>query len=80
MLYALTFKTVNMRVVPNYQGFDYAASELSAYAFCLGIFIISLKNGRIIRFEPADDKDFKKWLGTNNIRDIDSDRQTTDNS
>jgi len=54
----------------NYPKFDYKASELSAFSFCIDTFIISLKNGLIIQFVADDTKKFKDWLANHKIRDI----------
>ncbi|MDN3692299.1 hypothetical protein QWZ06_08490 [Chryseobacterium tructae] len=53
-----------------YPDFDHPASQLSAFSFCIDIFIISLKNGEIVRFKPDDIAHFKKWLSRFKIRDI----------
>lgn len=53
-----------------YPGFEYAAIELSAYTNTIGIFIISLVNGDIVRFTPDDADDFEKWLLRHGVRDI----------
>jgi hypothetical protein len=57
----------------NYPGFNYKATDLSAYLFSIDTFIISLKNGRIVHFVVEDDNDFKIWLTQHGIRDINKD-------
>ena len=54
----------------NIDGFEYKSPELSAYIFSVGIFIISLKNGVVIRHEPKDPDAFLAWLRYHNIRDV----------
>lgn len=54
----------------NYQGFEHAASELSAYTSTVGVFIISMKNGSIVHYTPKDEEAFAQWLKDNKIRDI----------
>jgi hypothetical protein len=56
-----------------YHDFAYAAAELSAYIQSLGIFIISLRNGRIVRYTPDDAAQFRQWLSAHRIRDISQD-------
>jgi len=53
-----------------YPDFDYAASQLSAFSLCIDIFIISLKNGRLVKFQPKDIAHFKEWLIRYKVRDI----------
>lgn len=53
-----------------YPDFDHPASQLSAFSLCIHVFIISLKNGEIVRFKPNDIGHFKKWLYTFKVRDI----------
>ncbi len=53
-----------------YEGFEHAASELSAYTSSVGIFIISMKNGSIVHYTPKDEEAFALWLKDNKIRDI----------
>lgn len=54
----------------NYPDFDYSAEELSAYTFSIGVFIISLKGGKMTNFSPADVEGFRRWLTKHKIRDI----------
>jgi hypothetical protein len=56
-----------------YHDFAYAAHELSAYIMSLGIFIISLRNGRVVNYTPADAEDFDLWLSAHHVRDISKD-------
>ncbi|WP_028298572.1 hypothetical protein [Olivibacter sitiensis] len=53
-----------------YPEFDYPASHLSAFSLCIDVFIISLKNGEIVRFKPNEIAHFKEWLRRFNVRDI----------
>ncbi|MEZ5018198.1 MAG: hypothetical protein R2800_14160 [Flavipsychrobacter sp.] len=53
-----------------FKGFDYSAKELSAYAFSIDTFIISLKTDEIIQFVPDDAIAFRKWLDVHGIRDV----------
>jgi len=53
-----------------YSDFDHPASQLSAYTLCIDIFIISLKNGEIVRFKPVDIVHFEQWLKKHSVRDI----------
>lgn len=54
----------------HFEGLEYAAEELSAYIFCIDTFVISLKNGEIIRYVAEDPDVFIGWLKQHNIRDI----------
>ncbi|RYD54386.1 MAG: hypothetical protein EOP56_19265 [Sphingobacteriales bacterium] len=56
-----------------YHDFAHAAHELSAYIASLGIFIISLRSGRVVSYTPADTNDFALWLSAHHIRDISKD-------
>lgn len=53
-----------------YPGFNYTAGELSAYTFSIGIFIVSLKDGSLVHFQPGDPAAFEHWLIAHKIRDI----------
>lgn len=53
-----------------YPAFQHPAEQLSAFACCLGIFTISLKNGSLISFRPDDAEDFKGWLMAHDVRYI----------
>lgn len=55
---------------PTYLGFNFDASQLSAFALSVDTFIISLKNGNIVHHSPQSIEDFKKWLIQNKVRDI----------
>jgi len=54
----------------NYKGFPYTATEISAFAVTYGIFVISLKNGRIIQHKPEAEDDFYNWLMSLDIREV----------
>ncbi|MDV3559506.1 hypothetical protein CMU69_08140 [Elizabethkingia anophelis] len=56
-----------------YPNFDYPASHLSAFSLCIDIFIISLKNGEIVKFKPDDIANFKEWLDRFKVRDVAAD-------
>lgn len=52
-------------------GFDYDATELSAYIFSIDIFIISLKGKETtVRFVTTEPDDFCHWLEHNGIRNV----------
>ncbi|MBW7912574.1 MAG: hypothetical protein H3C54_02460 [Taibaiella sp.] len=54
----------------NYNGFPYLAAELSAFAVACGIFVISLKDGKIVHFTPDDEAHFYNWLISTSIREV----------
>ncbi len=54
----------------HYPEFEYPATQLSAFSYSVGTFVISLKNGRIIHFSPADVAAFNSWLIQHGVRDI----------
>ena len=53
-----------------YPEFEHPASHLSASSLCIDVFIISLKNGEIVRFKPNEIAHFKEWLNRFKVRDI----------
>lgn len=55
-----------------FPGFEHKADELSAYLVTLGIFVMSRKekDTGLVRFTPEDEGAFRKWLDSNNVRDI----------
>ncbi|MBN8784278.1 MAG: hypothetical protein J0G98_14560 [Terrimonas ferruginea] len=53
-----------------YPAFNIPAAELSAFTVSIDLFIISLKNGELIRFTPDDVGRFYDWLISHNVRDI----------
>ncbi|MCB0697014.1 MAG: hypothetical protein KDC07_06600 [Chitinophagaceae bacterium] len=53
-----------------YKGFPYNASELSAFAITCGIFVISLKNGKIVQHVPDDEDHFYNWLLSLEVREV----------
>jgi hypothetical protein len=53
-----------------YPDFDHPTSQLSAFDFCIDMFIISLKDGKIVHFTPDNFKAFRDWLTANGVRDI----------
>jgi hypothetical protein len=54
----------------NYIGFPYLAAELSAFAVTCGIFVISLKSGKIVHFTPDDENHFYNWLVSTSVREV----------
>lgn len=52
-----------------YPDFEHSASELSAFSLCVDTFIISLKNGEIVHFTPAEVSHFQEWLSRFEVRD-----------
>lgn len=62
-----------------FPGFDYEASQLSAFLLSLDVFIIALKDGGTTNFIPKDIEDFRKWLLNHNVRDIKKDDGTKNN-
>lgn len=57
-----------------YPALNIPASELSAFAVCIDLFIISLKNGNLVHFTPDDGKSFYDWLVAHGIRDVEKDK------
>ncbi|MCT3639639.1 MULTISPECIES: hypothetical protein [Weeksellaceae] len=53
-----------------YPDFTHPASQLSAFSLCIDVFIISLKNGEIVKFKPNDIAHFKEWLNRFKVRDV----------
>lgn len=53
-----------------FAGFGHEAAELSAYAFSIDTFILSLKDRSIIRFVTDRPDDFKQWLDHHGIRNV----------
>jgi len=60
--------------INHYPDFDYPATQLSAFAYSVGTFIISLKSGGIVRFDPKDVEHFRSWLINSKVRDISVDK------
>lgn len=52
------------------QDFPYTPEELSAYAETFGTFVISLKDGSVVKYDPKDVDAFEQWLSTHNVRNI----------
>lgn len=50
--------------------FPYKPEELSAYAETFGTYVISLKNGSVVNYDPKDAKSFEEWLQQHNVRNI----------
>lgn len=50
--------------------FSHEAKELSAFTFSLDTFIISLKNGKVVKHMPDNVKAFREWLEKNNVREV----------
>lgn len=52
-----------------FPGFVYSAQSISAYRLYLDIFIISLKDGHTVRFDPKQrQNEFVDWLKNHQIR------------
>jgi|GEM_PF-2398965 len=47
----------------HYPGFAHPASALSAWAFSIDVFIISLKGGKLVRHTPEDIEAFSQCCG-----------------
>ena len=54
----------------SYPGFNILACELSAFARCMNLFTILLKNDKLVHFKPTDADGFYIWLKQNKIRDV----------
>lgn len=52
------------------QDFPYTPEELSAYAETFGTFVISLKDGSVVKHDPKNADEFEQWLSTHNVRNI----------
>ncbi len=66
-------KTRNTVIIPRlYKGeFPFTIEELSAFSRAHGMFVISLKDRNIIRYETDDPEAFYNWLIENKVRDVD---------
>ena len=53
-----------------WRDFEHDASELSAYAYSVDTFVLSLKNKEIVRFVTTESDDFIRWLEQHRIRNI----------
>ncbi|GGC41983.1 hypothetical protein GCM10011386_37650 [Parapedobacter defluvii] len=71
------FNIKRMGTNNTFPDFGHSAAELSAFAISLDVFIISLKNGKIVRFIPKDANQFRVWLRKSGIRDVNSNESTT---
>jgi sRNA-binding regulator protein Hfq len=56
------------------QNFPYNAEELSAFILSIDTFIISLKNGQVVKHATEETEPFYNWLVSNNVRDISKQR------
>jgi len=54
----------------NFPSFDYSAQQLSCYIYALEIFIISLKNCDVIRYDTERSREFLHWLTDHKIRNV----------
>lgn len=61
---------MNKSISTRFEGFGYEATELSAYVFSIDTFVISLKNGRIIRHVAEQHEAFRQWLEAHGIRNV----------
>ncbi len=55
-----------------FAGFEFSGTQVSAYIFSIDTFVISLKDGRVVRFTTDDPELFERWLqhhGARNIND-----------
>ena len=54
-----------------FPGFAHAAYNISAFRVFLDIFILSLKDGTIVRFDAGLQRQaFEEWLRDNGIREV----------
>lgn len=53
-----------------YPDFIYPAENISAFHLSLNSFVLSLKNGEIVRFAPKDTEAFLLWLKSHHVKDI----------
>lgn len=63
-----------------FPGFPYQAEDLSAYALCLDIFVISLHSREVIRFSTPDTEAFHNWLRFHKVRDVATGPQSAQSS
>lgn len=54
----------------HFEDFPHAADTISAYAFSVDTFIISLKNQEVIQYVTSRPEDFKQWLDEHGIRNV----------
>ena len=55
----------------SYPGFDFQADKISAFLFCMDIFLLLLKkNSSVIQFVADDVEQFRDWLIENDIREV----------
>ncbi|MEZ5017053.1 MAG: hypothetical protein R2800_08360 [Flavipsychrobacter sp.] len=66
-------KTRRTVIIPQLykEEFPFRVEELSAFSYKHGMFLISLKDRNIIRYETTNPEDFFNWLKENGVRDID---------
>lgn len=65
------FRRLSSRQLSWYEGFPYHAGQLSAYLYSgFSFYIISLRNGDIIRHYPPDVADFARWLDEHKVRNV----------
>ncbi len=53
-----------------FAGFQHDASELSAYAYSIDTFVVSLKNKEVVRFVTTNPDEFIRWLNHHGARNI----------
>lgn len=59
------------RKISFFVGLTHAAQEMSAFQFFLNVFIISLKDGSVVRFEPGEySTAFRMWLQSHKVREV----------
>ncbi|MEZ5015921.1 MAG: hypothetical protein R2800_02640 [Flavipsychrobacter sp.] len=57
-------------ITKEYEDFAYTATQLSAYARTMDVFVIALRTGEIIEHRPENAFAFQVWLNFHHIRNI----------
>ncbi|MEZ5016440.1 MAG: hypothetical protein R2800_05255 [Flavipsychrobacter sp.] len=58
------------KITTRFAGFAYTATQLSAYARTMDVFVIALRTGEIIEHRPENAFTFQVWLNFHHIRNI----------
>jgi hypothetical protein len=55
----------------SFEGFTEHIDNVSAFRLYLDVYIVSLKNGHLIRFDPGERRnEFRQWLLNHKIREV----------
>jgi hypothetical protein len=67
----MSYSKTSLKDSKHFEGFTENIDEVSAFRLYLDVYIISLKSGHVVRYDPGERRnEFRHWLLHHKVREV----------